>query len=144
MNFRRSGRKPRFGFDTTPMIDVVLQLIIFFMYTSQFSRMVRTPVDLPSEPGEKQRAEAHPPLSLDVNRDGRYLVDGREVPLEEFARMIQVEIHNAGDPASLELLVRADRSAPALAINRLAERLALLGVRTWQLATSDPGRARQE
>lgn len=139
MIFRRATRRPKYGFDMTPMIDVVLQLIIFFMYTSQFSRMVRTPLDLPREPGEKERAASPAPVTLDVTRDGRYVADGREVTLSQFLLMIEAELARAEDPESLELLVRADRAAPAMAVNQLAEGLTRAGLRTWQLGTSDPG-----
>jgi biopolymer transport protein ExbD len=138
MTFRRPPRRPRSGFDLTPMIDVVLQLIIFFMYTSQFSRMVRTPLDLPREPGEKERAPGPSPFTLDVNREGRYIADGREVTLAQFLDMIRVELARGPAAEPLDLLVRADRAAPAAAVNRLAEALARLGVRTWQLGTAEP------
>ncbi|MCH8037092.1 MAG: biopolymer transporter ExbD, partial [Proteobacteria bacterium] len=42
----------------TPMIDVVFQLMIFFMYTAQFAQVTRTAIDLPDEAGEEQVAHA--------------------------------------------------------------------------------------
>lgn len=140
MNFRRPGRRSRYGIDLTPMIDVVLQLIIFFMYTSQFSRMMRTELDLPRQRGEESRAAPAQPVVVDVTPTGAYVVDGREVGLDRLAGMIGAEAAQLdGGAAALDLLVRADRACPSAAINRLAERLAVMGVRAWRLGTADPG-----
>ncbi|NEQ50166.1 MAG: biopolymer transporter ExbD, partial [Leptolyngbya sp. SIO3F4] len=37
----------------TPMIDVVMLLIIFFLVTYQFSQSIRTPLELPRQEGQK-------------------------------------------------------------------------------------------
>ncbi len=136
----RTGRKQR-GFDLTPMIDVVLQLIIFFLFTSQFSQLIRSPIDLPEQPGEKNAAVASGLVVVDVRQDGTILIANEPVSLDGAVRILQAEIaKRGGDSAAVELLIRADRAARAATVNDLVDRLAALGVRRWQVGTAEvPG-----
>ena len=133
----KRARRP-LAMDMTPMIDVVLQLIIFFLFTSGFSRMLRTPIDLPKESGDVAGQAEAPPLIIDVTRDGGYMLAGEPVTLERAVAAVEFEAEHGGEEA-LDLLIRADRSAPALHINTLAERLAASGIRRWKLGTSEEG-----
>jgi biopolymer transport protein ExbD len=140
---RFSQRRPRAAvefFDLTPMIDVVMQLIIFFMFSSQFAQVLRSQIDLPEEPGEKQAAEDDEgALIIDVQADGSLLVAGESVDHKRLLEMISAELAEAGaQPSGIRVLVRADRTAPARYINVIAEDLARLGVRGWRLGTSRP------
>lgn len=135
-----SSRRPRaVGFDMTPMIDVVLQLIIFFLFTSQLSQVIRSPIDLPEQPGDALEAAAPGGVVIDIGADGAYLIEGRQRSLEEVVRIVRVEQEQAraeGQP--LSLLVRADRGAAALHVNVLASRLAQAEIRQWKLGTTVP------
>lgn len=137
MIFRPSRGRAAGGFDLTPMIDVVLQLIIFFMYTAQFSQVTRTLIDLPSEAGEAE-AEVEPRgIIVDMRVDGSLIVERGDVTTEQFFAMVEAEIVERGSADAVELLVRAHRDAPMTHVNRLAQRLAVMGVRNWRLATSE-------
>ncbi len=137
MIFRPSRTREGAGFDMTPMIDVVLQLIIFFMYTAQFSQVTRTLIDLPAESGEAE-AEVEPRgIIVDMRIDGSLLVERGDVTLEQFFAMVEAEIAERGSADAVELLVRAHRDAPMAHVNQLAQRLTLMGVRNWRLATSE-------
>lgn len=139
MIFTRRSSRSAFGFDMTPMIDVVLQLIIFFLFTSQLAQTARSPVDLPQEQGEDQRAANPDTLVIDVGPDGSFLIDGSARPLEDVVRLVSLENEAAkASGRSLDLLIRADRTAAAVHINTLANRLASAGVRRWSLGTTVP------
>src|SRR5690606_8663486 len=129
MNLSPQRKRRVSGFDLTPMIDVVFQLIIFFMYTAQFSQVSRTPIDLPGRPGERG-ALAPTALVVDLNAVAVFLVDLEPVTLDQLMARLDAEVRRAG-PEGVELLVRADQSGPAANINQLAERLASSGVRSW-------------
>jgi biopolymer transport protein ExbD len=124
--------------DMTPMIDVVLQLIIFFMYTAQFTHMIRSPIDLPKEVGETSETQDPTVIIVDIQHNGSLIVEGKPIDLERLIRMVEVEIDRVGDPARVDLLVRADQWAPAFYVNDLAENLTRLNVRSWKLGTSVP------
>lgn len=140
---RFTKRRPRATFDhfdLTPMIDVVMQLIIFFMFSSQFAQVLRSPIDLPEEPGEREQAAADEgTLMIDVQADGSLIVGGEPITRQKLIEMIGAEIAEAGgQPGGVRVLVRADRAAPARHINALAADLSRLGVRGWRLGTSRP------
>ncbi len=131
-------RRP-LGFDMTPMIDVVLQLIIFFLFTSQLSQVMRSPIDLPEEAGDKAQAVTPGTIIIDVTAAGMYLLEGQSRTLEDVVRVVSLEQQHAGASGQVvDLLIRADREGPAAHINILATRLASVGVRQWKLGTSVP------
>ncbi|MCA9278698.1 MAG: biopolymer transporter ExbD [Phycisphaeraceae bacterium] len=123
----------------TPMIDVVLQLIIFFMYTAQYTQATRTPMDLPDEPGEEVGDIERNVITIEVMLNGTIMVDQQTITLDTLMQKVQVEITDLGSPESLEILIRAHRDCPSATINAIAVRLAELGVRSWSLGTSDQG-----
>jgi len=135
MIFRKRRRKAIGEFDMTPMIDVVFQLIIFFMYTSQFSSLTRSQIDLPEQPGE-QNTQDTSALVVDLRGDGSFLVEREVVTFDKVLDMVRLEAARADDPSQVELLIRADRHASAERLNALANRLAEMGVRNWQLGTA--------
>jgi biopolymer transport protein ExbD len=138
MNLSPQRKRRVAGFDLTPMIDVVFQLIIFFMYTAQFSQVSRTAIDLPEQPGERD-ALAATAIVVDLSAEGVFLVELQPVTLDELMDRLQAEVRRAG-AENVELLVRADRSSPAANINQLAERLSEAGIRAWKLGTIERGR----
>jgi len=125
--------------DLTPMIDVVLQLIIFFMLTSRFGDLRRTEIDLPKQPGDHTQAKREPALIIDLTGDGRMLVDSRSVSLVELERLTQAGLASAGETEPFDVLIRPDRNAPAQDLDRVLSRLAAVGVRSWKLGTVEPG-----
>ena len=137
MRFGRSRMPQNATFDLTPMIDVVLLLIIFFTLTAQFARTQQSPMDLPKEKGEKAPDEKPAALVLDLDHDGSLSVLGTRTDLQNLTRMVEGEVLRLGE--NLDLTIRAHRECPAAHLNRLAEALAGVGVRHWQLATAGEG-----
>lgn len=124
------------SFDLTPMIDVVLLLIIFFMLTSQFSRTEQAPLNLPAQHGDNSAAPGEHAVILDLHADGRVSVRGVEQDLDSLMVRIGSDATAAGLPAeALDIVIRADRDAPAAALSRVCSSLARLGTRTIRLAT---------
>ncbi len=127
-------------FDITPMVDLILLLIIFFMLTSQFAQAERRPMELPRESGAKAATESKDQIVIDVDGNGDFHVLNKRMNLEQVTGMIERELKRRGDPEGrLDLIVRANRASGAAELNRLADTLARLGVRTWKLATNSEG-----
>ena len=136
MSLGRTEHPKEATFDLTPMIDVLLLLIVFFMMTSQFTRTQLRPVDLPQESGE-QTAKASPhTVFLDLDSRGQVYALGLPVRLEDLSGAI-----GAVNPSEADVVVRADRQCAAVHLNRLAEALSSLGIRSWKLATAPQGKA---
>lgn len=123
--------------DLTAMIDVVFQLIIFFMFTSQFGELRRTEIDLPREPGDETQARLEPAMIIDLTFDGVFYVESVETSLSEIERIAKqgVIMQDPADP--FDVLIRPDRNAPAAHLDRLLLGLSTTGVSRWKLATAD-------
>ena len=138
---RRPSRKAHRAvppFDLTPMIDVVLQLIIFFLFTSQFGELVRTEIDLPEEPGESTPVAEGPSLIIDIAADGTYLMASEPRTLADIEAIARGEISITGDPILVSVLIRPDRAGPAIHLNDLTQTLAQLGIRQASIGTVTP------
>ncbi|MAY75826.1 MAG: hypothetical protein CMJ31_14130 [Phycisphaerae bacterium] len=135
-----SGKRRRVKrFDMTPMIDVVFQLIIFFMFTSQLGQVTRTEIELPRERGDAEAAIERATLVIDIDRDGSLSLEGRPATFESLARVVGREQERLGDNASkIRVLIRAHRLAESSALNELAERLTTMGISRWSLGAVEP------
>lgn len=140
MRFIRENSEERVGLpDITSMIDVVFLLIIFFLTTSSLIQMTRVPLDLPEEPGETAEASDSPGLVINIDAEGRIIVDNMEVEFDRLLEMVASELENAERDEDAEVLLRADQNAALAHVNVIAEGLIGLGVRSWRLATRVPG-----
>lgn len=139
MSKRSSTSRHMIDVDLTSMIDVVFQLIIFFMFTSQFGELRRTEIDLPRQPGDDTVVQHEPAMIIDLTNDGTYLVESIETSLIEIERLARAGVvgQDASDP--FDVLIRPDRNAPAIYLDRLLMRLSNTGVQRWKLATVDGG-----
>jgi len=127
------------SFDLTPMIDVILLLIIFFMLSSQFATSELRPVDLPREPGVAPSSEsASAKLVIDVDREGRYSILGEPIELPALAARLTSSQGGSGTRHS-GIVVRADRSGSSAALNRLASALAAARIDNWSIAVASEG-----
>lgn len=124
--------------DLTPMIDVVLQLIIFFMLTSRFGDLRRTEIDLPRQPGEQEGRSKEPALIIDLTADGLTLVDSRPVGLAELESLARAGLAGVGEDG-FDVLIRPDRNAAASQLDRVLSALAGVGVAQWKLGTFESG-----
>ena len=64
--------------ELTPLIDVVLLLLIFFMVSTSFVRESRLGIELPGAAGEPRVMDSAS-VEILVNRDGAYRVNGKPV-----------------------------------------------------------------
>ena len=125
--------------DLTPMIDVVFQLIIFFMFTSQFGELRRTEIDLPREQGDEESEKAKPAMIIDLTGEGLYYFESKVTSLLEIERVAKLGIASQSDGEPFDVLIRPDRNAPAVYLDRLLLRLSNVGVQRWKIATIDDG-----
>jgi biopolymer transport protein ExbD len=137
MRFGRSRVPHEATFDLTPLIDVVLLLIIFFMLTAQFARMQLSAMDLPRERGLEAAKASAATVIIDLRQDGSMALMNNPMDMKSIVKEVQAEVAKTG--ATLDLTVRAERTCPALYLNQLADALAAIGVRNWKLATSGEG-----
>jgi len=105
-------RASRVGINMTPMIDVVFQLIIFFLVSSHLAKQ-EAQLELPLPVAESGAASDESPrrrLTLNVLGDGTLSLSGRTVSGADLTeRLRDARREEKGD---LEVRIRSDRSVP--------------------------------
>jgi biopolymer transport protein ExbD len=112
----------------------VMLLIIFFTLTTHFAKTQLQPLDLPKEPGQIADAEQAAAITVDLRKDGSMSVLGGPLEMPGLLSMLQGEMQKSG--ANVDLVIRAERDAPARHLNTLANALSGIGVKHWKLATA--------
>ena len=73
----------------TPMIDVIFQLIIFFMVGSSFARMEKKlGLDVPTVSNQAALSDAPAKKIVNVYRDGKVTLDSQSVTLNELTKRL--------------------------------------------------------
>ena len=118
------------------MVDVVFLLIIFFLTTSSLIEVTRAELDLPVEQGEADDAFRDRGTTINITRNGTIIVSQERIEFEELTRRLRA-MSDASEE-ELDIVIRADRETDLRHVNRVAEFLSDLGVRSWRLATEVP------
>ena len=94
--------------DLTPMMDMVFNLLIFFMVVSQFEKSERDLKVLLPDGSEAMPMTVKPrEMFVNIDKDGRYFVKSREVEATELSTLLtQAALNN---PASQSVIIRADK-----------------------------------
>lgn len=133
MKFKRR-LEARAGVDLVPMIDVVFQLILFFLVSTTFAVLPGIELDLPvSATAESTRTNG---ITITVSREGTLYVNSEEVAfdgLDEALLAVAVDGAREKVPVSLE----ADSSVPNGNIVQILDSLRRTGFVGVNLRTTD-------
>lgn len=137
MKFAAAGRRERLlPLDMTPMIDIVFQLLIFFLTTTQLARTAQEFLSLPGEPGSPEARVGSGAVTVSLLANGAILLGDTEIPANLAAARLRAAAAGAnGEPA----LVRADREAPASTLNLVVRSLREGGATKIRLAVDPAG-----
>lgn len=100
-----AGRRPDPIIDLTPMIDIVFQLVLFFMVTTTFKSSPAIQIDLPRSPRDVVVAERDDVL-IWVAVDGSLFVDQRPVGWDELGARLAASAAERDDTL---VILKADR-----------------------------------
>jgi biopolymer transport protein ExbD len=132
MRFRyaaQQGLKP--GSDMTPMIDIVFNLLLFFLLSSSYVQHTALEVRLPeatSAPSIEGEA-----VVVELTRDDRLFFQSKEVTLEELRAGMREAYPEKG--STRPLLIRADAQAFHGRVVALLDIARDLGVSSLNVAT---------
>lgn len=122
------------AFNMTPMIDVIFQLIIFFLCVNQFEKAEsRAAVALPEAASPLVRRPSDPPaprLVVTVERGGRWSVGGEGIQSADFEERLRRKLHEGR--GAVEVWIRADQSCPFGRVEPLLAACAREGV--WKVS----------
>lgn len=135
----------------TPLLDVVFQLITFFMLVINFSsenydQRVRLPVAGSARPVEEPRQVSEDRLVLNVDRDGHLLMGGEAQPLHKaietikhHAQLIRINLKvskvklDASGSLPTTIILRADKETTFSALNGVIKACESQGFRKFAL-----------
>jgi len=140
MNLRRQRHEDP-EVTLTPLIDVVLLLLIFFMVSTTFDREAQLKIDLPEASMEIAKA---PEDKLEITIDvlGTYYLNGQQVTNNRFDTLMRAIQQTIGNRADLPVLIRADANTPHQAVVTAMDAARQLGLLHISLATM-PGTNRE-
>lgn len=91
--------------EMTPLIDVVFQLLVFFMLTSVFA-IPAIELDLPKLEGEPR--DKKPSLVIHLNADQKLFINDTEVEVGNFSAALEMALETSEDRT---VFFRGDRTA---------------------------------
>lgn len=115
------------AFNITPMIDVVFNLVIFFLVASHFARNEASePVALPTATQAQAEDEDPRRVVITIQADGGLSVKGHTYSAKEVEAIIR---EGAGDdPAGYAVRFRADKQSRFASVEPLMKTCAKLGI----------------
>lgn len=126
------------GFNMTSMIDIVFQLLIFFLVSNHLAKL-ESQMDLPlpiAASGEDRASDTQHTV-INVREDGGYVFAGRYLPLDDLRRRLIDSKAEAGD--ALEIRIRADRRVPYRFVEPLLRACAEAEIWNVKFAVYRPG-----
>ncbi len=120
----------------TPMIDMVFNLLIFFLVATRFAEEERElEVNLPDASEARPLVSKPRELFINIDRQGRYFVTGRIVSIEELERICRRA--EASNPGRASVIIRADRDCrwqPIVAAINICKKA---GIRDYRVTTRE-------
>lgn len=120
--------------DMTPMIDMVFQLLIFFLLTSIFASRPVLDLVLPEAEHAKTGGEREA-VHLFIDREGRLFVDQETVPKEALRAVLEKKLEGAPEKT---ILLSADQSAPFRLFVHVLDVTQGLGLHDLAIVTEPP------
>lgn len=122
--------------DLTPMIDMVFNLLIFFMVVTQFAKEERDlKVQLPAG-SEAMPLTAKPKeIFVTIDERGRYFVRSKVLSEQELGKLLVDSAVN--NPTSQAVRIRADERAPWKFVARAQHLCNLAGIHDYSAALSN-------
>ncbi|WP_110953991.1 ExbD/TolR family protein [Anaerosinus massiliensis] len=132
--FSRSKCKRKIGIhvDMTPMVDIMMLLVIFFMMTTAFVTVYPGfSVNLPQASAEKQLEKQ---VYVMIDRTGHVAVNGQSVDKEDLAAMIL-------SMGKTTVSIQADREVRHGQVVEIMDKLRQAGIAKMTIAVEEKGRS---
>ena len=118
-------RRQELGIDVTPLIDIVFQLVLFFMISTTFDDSPRIDIELPESSSSNILRESQN-IEIWISDGGKAFVD--RVPIEDGALREQIQSGLNSNPGMM-LIIKADKKVGHGRVVELLDLAQELGVK---------------
>jgi biopolymer transport protein ExbD len=126
-----NGRPRRVTLDLTPLIDVVLMLVIFFMLTTTFVLSPGVQVDLPQ--GSSLQKPRESDAIITITKDGAVYFQDAQVSLETLQAVLQ---RAQREQPQLRVVIKADTQVQHGRVVQVMDMAKLVGIERLAIATA--------
>ena len=125
-------RKPDQPVNLTPMIDIVFQMIIFFVFTIDLDKeKVSKSIRLGMAPnGQPVEEEAPTTVSVQVNREGNVMMGRAVVSMNMFEGIMKTTVKRYGQ--NVPVVIYGDKSTQHKQIREVLDRCSRVGI--WKIS----------
>jgi biopolymer transport protein TolR len=131
---RARRHSPMHEINVTPFVDVMLVLLIVFMVTAPLLT-VGVPLELPETKGQQLQTNKEP-LTISVQRGGKFYIQDTEVTLEEIAPKLRAIAKSGYEE---QIFVRGDKGIDYGTVMRVMGRIKSAGFTKVSLVTESEG-----
>lgn len=122
----------------TPMIDVVFQLLLFFIVVSKFSEAERhIKMQLPQASEAKPLTVKPKEFFINIDKDGHHFAAGTAVSLRQLEQTLQQLAAN--NPGRQSVIIRADRRSQLEATVSAVNACQKAKIQDYTVTTANPG-----
>lgn len=133
MNLRRQRHEDP-EVTLTPLIDVVLLLLLFFMISTTFQREARLNVELPEASLHAVESQDRK-LEITIDVDGNYFLNGQQVTNRRPETLKKAMRQTLAEARDLPVIIRADANTPHQAVVIAMDAARQLGLLNLSIAT---------
>lgn len=129
----RKNRQDDISINTTPFIDILLVLLIFFMVTTTFKKYDQLNVELPRV-AEHKKAEHPNTITVGIDKNGNYFLQGAALQSAE-PRILKnaLQLLLAKTNHNMAVVILGDKAAPHQAVVSAMDVAGQLGVTQLQI-----------
>ena len=133
----RHRNRDELQINLTPLIDVILTLIIFFMISTRFNRDTQIELNLPEADGAQMVNETDlVEISVDVN--GNIFVNGKPLVNNQLETVKNAVNEVSGGNNQLPMVISADSKAPFQSVVTAMDAAGQLGFSKQTIAAQSP------
>jgi biopolymer transport protein ExbD len=134
----RPRRKETPTANITPLVDVVLLLLLFFVLSTTFDQQSRIKVELPEASAEPREETEKKVLNITIDAEGRFFVNDAEV-INRSIDTLKAAIQDAlGHAQVLPVVINADANTPHQAVITAMDAASQLGLMQMTFPTRLP------
>lgn len=124
----KEPQEEEIGFQMSPMIDIVFQLIIFFMVVSTFHKLETVEgIKLPVASYSKEREPIPGNITINIKENGVFILNQREYSSEQLEKAIVTAVKN-NPGIEFSATIRADARTPHKEVTKVLKLCSNVGI----------------